>query len=447
MSDFDYDLFVVGAGSGGVRAARVSSQLGARVAVAEHERLGGTCVNVGCVPKKLFVYGSHVAYDLRDARGYGWTVRSSFDWSTLRDNKDREISRLNRIYEGLLETASVRLLRGRARLVDPHTVEVSGARYTAARILVATGGRPERPDIDGSELALTSNAIFELDALPQHALVVGAGYIGLELGSVLNALGVEVTLVHRGEEILRGFDRDLRCHLHSELERKGVEIRLETRVRSLAKKGVRVEAVLDDGSRISTDFPLFAIGRMPNTGGLGLEELGVELGPRGGIVVDENFTTRVPSVHAVGDVIDHIQLTPVAIAEGMHFAHHFFGDGKHRIDYLGIPTAVFCQPELATVGMTEEQAWHRCQDVGVYKSVFTPLKLTMSDREEHTIIKVVVDASNDRVVGCHMAGAHAGEIIQGLAVAMKAGATKADFDATIGIHPTVAEEFVTLRNS
>ena len=445
MADFDYDLFVVGAGSGGVRAARVSSQLGARVAVAEDDRLGGTCVNVGCVPKKLFVYGSHFAYDLEDARGYGWSGEPSFDWLTLRDNKDREISRLNGIYGKLLEKSGAHLIRGRARLLGPHTVEVDGTGYTAARILVATGSRPQRPEIEGDELALTSEAIFDLDALPRHALIVGAGYIALEFGSVLNAVGVDVTVVHRGEEILRGFDADLRKHLHAELEVKGVEIRLNTQVRSLARKGERVEATLDDGSRVLTDFPLFAIGRSPNTEELGLEALGVELGPRRGIVVDDNFTSSVPSIHAVGDVIDHFQLTPVAIAEGMHFAHHFFGKGDHRIDYLGIPTAVFCQPELATVGMTEEEAWHRCQDVRVYKSVFTPLKLTMSDREEHTIVKVVVDASNDRVVGCHMAGHHAAEIIQGMAVAIKAGATKADFDATVGIHPTVAEEFVTLR--
>jgi glutathione reductase (NADPH) len=445
MSDFDYDLFVVGAGSGGVRAARVSSQLGARVAVAEDDRLGGTCVNVGCVPKKLFVYGSHFAYDLRDARGYGWSGEPSFDWLTLRDNKDREISRLNGIYGTVLDNAGVQLIRGRARLIDAHTVEVGGARYTAGRILVATGSRPQQPDIEGHELALTSEAIFALDALPRHALIVGAGYIALEFGSILNALGVEVTVVHRGEEILRGFDADLRKHLHAELEVKGVEVRLNTQVKSLAAKGARVEATLDDGTKMVTDFPLFAIGRVPNTDDLGLDALGVELGPRGGIVVDDNFTSNVPSVHAVGDVIDHFQLTPVAIAEGMHFAHHFFGNGDHRVDYLGIPTAVFCQPELATVGMTEEEAWHRCQDVRVYKSVFTPLKLTLSDREEHTIVKVVVDASNDRVVGCHMAGHHAAEIIQGMAVAVKAGATKADFDATVGIHPTVAEEFVTLR--
>jgi glutathione reductase (NADPH) len=445
MSDFDYDLFVVGAGSGGVRAARVSSQLGARVAVAEGDRLGGTCVNVGCVPKKLFVYGSHFAYDLRDARGYGWSGEPSFDWLTLRDNKDREISRLNGIYGTVLDSAGVQLIRGRARLIDAHTVEVGGARYTAGRILVATGSRPQHPDIEGHELALTSEAIFALDALPRHALIVGAGYIALEFGSILNALGVEVTVVHRGEEILRGFDADLRKHLHAELEVKGVEVRLNTQVKSLAAKGARVEAVLDDGTKMVTDFPLFAIGRVPNTDDLGLDALGIELGPRGGIVVDDNFTSNVPSVHAVGDVIDHFQLTPVAIAEGMHFAHHFFGNGDHRVDYLGIPTAVFCQPELATVGMTEEEAWHRCQDVRVYKSVFTPLKLTLSDREEHTIVKVVVDASNDRVVGCHMAGHHAAEIIQGMAVAIKAGATKADFDATVGIHPTVAEEFVTLR--
>jgi len=445
MAEYDYDLFVVGAGSGGVRAARVASELGARVAVAEMDRLGGTCVNLGCIPKKLFVYGSHFSYDFRDARGYGWTAEPEFDWTTLQASKDREIARLNAIYGGLLERAGVELIKGRARLIDPHTLEAGGKRRTARRILVSTGGLPIMPEIPGSELALTSNAVFELVALPQRAMVVGAGYIALELGSVLNALGVEVTLVHRGEEILRGFDKDLRCHLHAELELKGMRILLKTRVTSLEKKGSSFVARLDNGERLETDFPMFAIGRTPNTEGLGLEDLGVELGPRGGIVVDENFTTSVPSIHAVGDVIDHVQLTPVAVAEGMHFAHHFYGDGAHRIDYAAIPTAVFCQPELATVGLTEEEAWHRSQAVRVYKSVFTPLKLTLSEREEHTIVKVVVDASDDRVVGCHMAGHGAAEVIQGLAIAMKAGATKAQFDATIGIHPTSAEEFVTLR--
>ena len=443
--EYDYDLFVVGAGSGGVRAARVASELGARVAVAEAGRMGGTCVNVGCIPKKLFVYGSHFAYDIADAHAYGWHTETSFDWSTLRANKDHEIARLNGIYGRLLERAGVEIIRGRARVSGPHAVEVGGVEWTAGRILIATGGRPERPSIVGSEYAQTSDAVFELESLPRKAMVVGAGYIALELGSVLNALGVEVTLIHRGEEILRGFDRDLREHLHRELEAKGVRIRLNTRVESLVPDGEQIQARLDNGEAIECELPLFAIGRIPNTEDLGLDTLGVELGPRGGVVVDDDFTSSVPSIHAVGDVIDHVQLTPVAIAEGMHFAHRFFGSGAHRIDYLGIPTAVFCQPELATVGFTEEQAWHRCQDVRVYTSVFTPLKLTMVDREEHTMVKLVVDASNDRVVGCHMAGHGAAEIIQGLAVAMKAGATKADFDATMGIHPTSAEEFVTLR--
>jgi len=445
MAEYDYDLFVVGAGSGGVRAARVASELGARVAIGEMDRMGGTCVNVGCIPKKLFVYGSHFSYDLEDARGYGWTTESTFDWATLRANKDREIARLNGIYQGLLERAGVDLFTGQARLLDPHTVEIDGTRRSAERILIASGGRAIVPDIPGSEHALTSNALFSLEQLPKRMMIVGAGYIALELGSVLCALGVDVTLVHRGEEILRGFDRDLRCHLHDELEAKGMRILLETQVTALRKAESAFEAQLDNGEVLETDFPVFAIGREPNVEGLGLEELGIELGHRGGIVVDDDFTSSVPSIHAVGDVTDHIQLTPVALAEGMHFAHHFYGQGKHRIDYMSIPTAVFCQPELATVGLTEAEAWHRCQDVRVYKSVFTPLKLTLSERNEHTIVKLVVDASNDRVIGCHMAGHGAAEIIQGLAVAMKAGATKAQFDATIGIHPTSAEEFVTLR--
>ena len=445
MAEYDYDLFVVGAGSGGVRAARVASELGARVAIAEMDRMGGTCVNVGCIPKKLFVYGSHFSYDFEDALGYGWSTESSFDWATLLANKDREIARLNRIYEALLEGAGVDLLKGRARLVAPHTVEVDGTLRSAERILIATGGNAIVPDIPGREHALTSNAVFSLEELPESMMMVGAGYIALELGSVLCALGVNVTLVHRGEEILRGFDRDLRCHLHDELEAKGMRILLETRVQELRETGSGFEARLDNGEVLETDFPVFAIGRKPRIEGLGLEDLGVELGRRGGIVVDDDFTSSVPSICAVGDVTDHIQLTPVALAEGMHFAHRFYGQGDHRIDYMSIPTAVFCQPELATVGLTEAEAWHRCQDVRVYKSVFTPLKLTLSERKEHSIVKLVVDASNDRVIGCHMAGHGAAEIIQGFAVAMKAGATKAQFDATIGIHPTSAEEFVTLR--
>ncbi|MGB5696190.1 MAG: glutathione-disulfide reductase [Polyangiales bacterium] len=445
MAEHEYDLLVVGAGSGGVRAARVAAELGARVAIAESDRAGGTCVNVGCIPKKLFVYGSHFAYDLSDARGYGWATESTFDWTTLRENKDREIERLNFVYEGLLARAGAELLRGRARLLGPHTVDIGGTQHSAGRILIATGARPVLPDIPGREHALTSNAVFSLKELPARMMVVGAGYVALELGSILRALGVDVVLVHRGEEILRGFDRDLRCHLHQELEAKGMRIILNTRVENLRRLGSHFEAQLDDGEVLETDFPVFAIGREPNIEGLGLEEVGIALGPRGGVVVDDDFTSSVSSVHAVGDVTDRVQLTPVAVAEGMHFAHHFFGEGGHRIDYMSIPTAVFCQPELATVGLTEAEAWHRCQDVRVYKSVFTPLKLALSGRKEHTIVKLVVDASNDRVLGCHMAGHGAAEIIQGLAVAMKAGATKAQFDATIGIHPTSAEEFVTLR--
>ncbi|MGB8222956.1 MAG: glutathione-disulfide reductase [Polyangiales bacterium] len=445
MAEYDYDLFVIGAGSGGVRAARVASELGARVAIGEMAQMGGTCVNVGCIPKKLFVYGSHFAYDLQDARGYGWSTQSTFDWATLRENKDREIARLNGIYEGLLRRAGVALWKGRARLLDPHLVEIGGTRHSAERILVATGGNAIVPRIPGSEHALTSNAVFSLHALPARMMVVGAGYVALELGSVMCALGVQVTLVHRGEEILSGFDRDLRCHLHDELEAKGMRILLETRVTELRKTDSAFAARLNTGEILETDFPVFAIGRAPSTRGLGLEDLGVELGRRGGIVVDDTFTSSVPSIHAVGDVIDHIQLTPVAIAEGMHFAHRFYGNGEYRIDYEGIPTAVFCQPELARVGLTESEAWHRCQDVRVYKSTFTPLKLALSERKEHTIVKLVVDASNDRVIGCHMAGHGAAEIIQGMAVAIKAGVTKAQVDATIGIHPTSAEEFVTLR--
>lgn len=445
MAKSDYDLFVVGGGSGGVRAARVAAGLGARVGIVEMDRFGGTCVNAGCIPKKLLFHGSHFAYDLRDAQGYGWLLRSSFDWTMLKENKEREIRRLNEIYRDLLKHGGVHLQTGRGRVLDAHTVEVEARRYRAERILIATGAKPIMPQIPGREHARSSDAAFALDELPERVMIVGAGYVALELGSIFLALGSAVTLVHRGDEILRGFDRDLRGHLHDELEAKGMRILLQTRVTALRKTHCGFEAELDDGQVIVSDFPLFAIGRKPNTEGLGLRRLGVELGSLGEVVVDDNFTSSVLSIHAVGDIINPLQLTPVAIAEGMHFAHHFYGRGEHRIDYSGIPTAVFSQPELATVGLTEDQAWHRCQDVRVYRSVFTPLKLSLSERKEHSIVKLVVDASNDRVVGCHMAGHGAAEIIGSLAVAMKAGATKAHFDAALGIHPTSAEEFVTLR--
>ena len=445
MAGFDFDLVVIGAGSGGVRAARVASELGARVAICESDRLGGTCVNVGCVPKKLFVHGSHFAYDWVDAEGFGWSSDATFDWAQLVRNKDREIARLNGVYGAVLANAQVAIYRGRAALVDGHTVEIDGTRRTAERILIATGSTPRKPTIEGADLARNSNDVFTLESLPSRMTVVGGGYIAVEFASVFSALGVEVTLVHRGKEILRGFDQDLQRHLHEELEHKGVQLRLGREVAALRREAQGIEVKLDDGTLLKTDFPLFAIGRVPNTADLRVKEIGIELAERGGIVVDEDFVTSVPSVGALGDVIDHIQLTPVAIAEGMHFSHRFFGNNDHRIDYLGIPTAVFSQPEVGTVGVTEAEAWHRYQDVRVYKSTFTPLKLTLSERAERTMMKLVVDAETDRVVGCHMAGSGAAEIVQGLAVAMKCGATKAQFDATIGIHPTSAEEFVTMR--
>ena len=446
MAEYDYDLFVIGGGSGGVRAARVAAQLGARVAVCEKSRLGGTCVNVGCVPKKLFVYGSHFTYDWKDSQGYGWSGQMRFDWTGLLSKKDQEILRLNEAYQSLLKSAGVDIFFGKASLSSPQSVRIGQTERSAERILIATGGRPRTPEIRGAELARYSDDVFSLPALPDRMLIVGGGYVAVEFASVFEALGVQVVIVHRGEEILRGFDKDLRCHLHRELERKGIEIRLQTEVEALERDGDAVRVTLNDGSQMTVDFPLFAIGREPNTEGLGLEAFGVELTSRGGIVVDEDYESTVPSIHAVGDVIDHIQLTPVAIAEGMHFAHRFFGKGDHRIDYLAVPTAIFSQPEFATVGLTEEQAWHRCEDVRIFESEFTPLKLSLSEREERTLIKLVVDAQTDRVVGCHMIGSGAAEIIQGLAVAMKSGATKAHFDATIGIHPTSGEEFVTLWN-
>ena len=443
MPDYDYDLMVIGGGSAGVRAARVASQLGAKVALCEMGPLGGTCVNVGCVPKKLFVYGSHFAQDWLDARGFGWSGEVSFDWPTLLRNKDGAIKYLNGVYQSILDKAGVELLIGRATLTGANEVSIAGQKRTAERILVATGGQPLSLDLPGVELAHVSDDVFSMPALPKRALVIGGGYIATEFASVFSLLGVEVTLVHRGEEILRGFDKDVRCHLHKELEREGVVIRLNCEVSALRKVDGGIEATCGNGDKVLTDYPLLAVGREPNTGGLGLEEVGVSLGERRGVIVNKDFQSSVPSVYAIGDVIDQMQLTPVAIAEGMHFAHHFYGKGDYQIDYEGIPTAVFSQPEIATVGLSEEEARNRFERVQVFRSTFTPLKLMLSEREERTLQKIIVDEATDRVVGCHMVGPGASEIVQGLAIALKAGATKAQFDATVGIHPTSAEEFVT----
>ncbi len=446
MSNFDYDLFVIGAGSGGVRAARMAAGFGARVAVAEDRYMGGTCVNVGCVPKKLYVYASEFGKSFEDARGFGWdSHKPAFDWATLRDNKKVEISRLNAVYRKLLGGASAEIIEGRASIVDARTVAVGDRRYSAEKILIATGGWPHVPDFPGNEHAITSNEIFDLEEFPRRLLVVGGGYIAVEFAGIFNGLGAQVTQLYRGPLFLRGFDTDIRAHAAQEIAKSGVDLRFETNVVSISPgvAGYRVE--LTDGGSIEADAVLYATGRRPHLQGLGLENVDVQLNDAGFIAVDDHFRTSEPGIFAVGDVIGGMELTPVALAEGMAFARREFGGQDSRPEYEFIPTAVFCQPNIGTVGFTEEQAQAHFDDIELYKSTFKPMKHTLSGRDEKTFMKLVVDKASERVVGVHMVGPDAGEIMQGIAIALKAGATKQTFDNTIGIHPTAAEEFVTMR--
>jgi len=446
MTSFDYDLFVIGAGSAGVRASRIAAQLGARVAVAEDRFYGGTCVNIGCVPKKLFVYAAHFADEFKDAAGFGWTVNEAgFDWPTLIANKNAEIGRLNDVYARILKNVGVEIIDGRAMVVDAHTVEVAGRWITAEHILVATGGKPFVPDMMGRELAAISDDMFYLEKFPRRVVVVGGGYIAVEFAGIMNGLGAEVTQLYRGPHFLRGFDDDLRQFLAQEMRKKGIDVRFNSTVECIEKRGDCYCVELDDGTEIESDLVLYATGRVANTENLGLEAVGVELAENGAIKVDGNFRTSVPSIHAIGDVIDRVQLTPVALGEGMWLARHLFGEAPPPFDYADIPSAVFSQPALASVGLTESEAHERHGELDVYISEFRALKHTLSGSDERTFMKLVVNRASDRVVGAHMAGPEAGEIIQGLAIAIKMGATKAQFDATIGIHPTAAEEFVTMR--
>jgi glutathione reductase (NADPH) len=446
MPQYDYDLFTIGAGSGGVRASRFSAGFGARVAVAEERDLGGTCVNVGCIPKKLFVYASHFSEDFEDAAAYGWTVgEREFSWQRLITNKDREIGRLNGIYDRLLKSAGVEVFEERAHVVDPHTVEMGGKTVTAEHILVATGSWPMVPDIPGKELAITSNEAFHLEQLPKKAIIVGGGYIAVEFAGIFNALGVEVVQVYRGPVFLRGFDEDVRYFLAGEMREKGVDLRFDRNVVSIAKGEKGLVAVLQDGEEVAADAVMYCTGRTPLSRGFGLEDIGVAMDENGAIRVDEHFKTSEPSIYALGDVIGQMQLTPVALAEGVAVANTLFNDTPGTVDYANIPTAVFSQPNIGTVGLTEEEARERNHDLRIFTSEFRPLKHTLTGRAEQTFMKIVVDAKTDRVLGCHMVGPDAGEIVQGLGIALKCGATKAQFDATIGIHPTSAEEFVTMR--
>ncbi|MCT8951543.1 glutathione-disulfide reductase [Pseudomonas lundensis] len=445
---YEFDLFVIGAGSGGVRAARFAAGFGAKVAVAESRYLGGTCVNVGCVPKKLLVYGAHFAEEFQQASGFGWTLgASSFDWSTLIANKDREINRLNGIYRNLLVNSGVALLEGHATLTGPNEVLVNGQRHTAKHILIATGGWPQIPEIPGHEHAISSNEAFFLKALPKRVLVVGGGYIAVEFAGIFQGLGAETSLLYRGEMFLRGFDGSVRKHLHEELLKRGMDVQFNADIARIDKQpDGSLKATLKDGRVLEADCVFYATGRRPMLDNLGLETTGVKLDKRGFINVNDLYQTDEPSILAIGDVIGRVQLTPVALAEGMAVARRLFKPEQYRpVDYNMIPTAVFSQPAIGTVGLSEEQALEDGHQVQIFESSFRPMKLTMTDCQERTFMKLVVDAETDKVLGCHMVGPEAGEIVQGLAIAMKAGATKQHFDETIGVHPTAAEEFVTMR--
>ena len=445
---YDFDLFVIGAGSGGVRAARFAAGYGARVAVAESRYLGGTCVNVGCVPKKLLVYGAQFADEFEHAEGFGWTPgQASFSWPTLIANKNREIERLNGIYRKLLVGSGVSLLEGHARLLDEHRVEVDGKTYSAERILIATGGWPHIPEIPGHEHAINSNQAFFLEELPRRVLVVGGGYIAVEFASIFNGLGAQTSLLYRGELFLRGFDNSLRTHLHEELGKKGLDVQFNTDIARIDKQADgSLRATLKDGRTLEADCIFYATGRRPMLDNLGLENTSVSLDDKGYIKVDDEYQTSAPSILAIGDVIGRVQLTPVALAEGMAVARRLFKPEEYRkVDYRMIPTAVFSLPNIGTVGLSEEQARETGHEVKIFESRFRPMKLTLTESDERTLMKLVVDAKTDRVLGCHMVGPDAGEIVQGLAVALKAGATKQVFDETIGVHPSAAEEFVTLR--
>jgi len=447
VAEFDYDLFVIGAGSGGVRCARISASLGARVAIAEDRYMGGTCVNVGCVPKKLYVYGSRFAEELELARSFGWDVDlKGFDWNQLRGNKVKEITRLNGIYRNLLSNAGVEVMDGRATITGPHQVAINGTTVTAGRILVAVGGWPYMPDVPGIEHAISSNEFFDLQQLPESALVVGGGYIAIELACILHNLGVHTTLSYRRDLFLRGFDDDIRRHLRDELEKKGINLRFNHQVTAITAGEPQGFVVADgQGETSSYGQVLYATGRVPKTDSLGLETAGVELTDKGAIVVNGEYQTSVPSIYAVGDVTDRVQLTPVALAEGMYLAHHLYGAGGNPVRYDAIPTAVFTQPPVGTVGLTEQEARAKGFRLRIFKSAFAPMQYSFSAAKERTLMKLVVDADSDRVLGAHMVGPEAGEIIQGIGIAVGMGATKAQFDQTIGIHPTSAEEFVTMR--
>lgn len=444
-TEFDYDLIVIGAGSGGVRAARMSAAFGARVAIIEEYRVGGTCVIRGCVPKKLYVYASHYREEFEDAQGFGWAVDTpKFDWAVLRRNKDTEIDRLNGIYMRNLQASGVEIINGRARLSSAQTVEVNGAHFSARHILIAVGATPNLPAIDGIEHAITSNEAFDLADLPEKITIVGGGYIAVEFAGIFNGLGVETELVYRGDQVLRGFDQDIREHLGAAMEARGIRLHLNQNIERISRNDKGYMLSFADGSQSSTGLVMYATGRTPYTQGLGLAEVGVGVGERGEILVDAYSQTSVPSIYAVGDVTDRAALTPIAIREGAAFAETVFNDNPQAVDHRIIPTAVFSQPEIGTVGLTEAQA-RAAYAVDIYKARFRPMKNTMSGNPEQMLMKLIVDKSSDKILGLHVIGPSAGEMIQAFGVAVTMGATKAQFDATVAVHPTAAEEMVTFK--
>lgn len=449
MEEFDYDLFVIGAGSGGVRAARIASLHGARVAIAEEYRYGGTCVIRGCVPKKILVYASRFRDDFEDAPGFGWQVDDAkFDWSRLIANKDKEVDRLEAAYKANLERAGVETFGERAVFEDAHTVRLTstGRTITADKILVATGGTANRdPDLEGIEHVITSNEAFRLDEMPKRIVIAGGGYIAVEFAGIFTGLGAETTLIYRGPRILRGFDEDLRDGLMQALPERGIRLITEQVFTKIEKTAGGLKGTISDGESFEADQIMFAIGRSPNTNGLGLEKAGVEIGTFGKIKVDEHSRTSVPNIYAVGDVTDRIALTPVAIREGHAFADSVFGNNPRTVDHMLIPTAVFSTPEIGTCGITEGLAREIHGDIDIYKARFRPMRNTMSGRDERTLMKLIVNPKDQKILGCHILGPDAGEIIQVVGITMKMGATKADFDATMALHPSAAEELVTMR--
>jgi glutathione reductase (NADPH) len=448
MAERKVDLFVIGGGSGGVRAARISANHGARVMVAEEYRVGGTCVIRGCVPKKILVYASRFADEFVDAAAFGWTVpEPKFDWSHLIANKDREIARLEAAYTTTLERNKVEIAKARAVIEDAHTVRLStGERIRAGKILIATGGAPSMgAEIAGLEHVISSNEAFHLKALPKRIVIQGGGYIAVEFACLFAGLGSQVTLIYRRDNILRGFDDDLRAHLRAEMEKNGIKVITQQTVTAVEKVDHGYCVQLSDHEGITVDTVMFATGRHPNVAGLGLEKVGVTIAANGGIAVDEYSRTTAENIYAVGDVTNRVNLTPVAIREGHAFADTVFGGRPTRVDHADVPTAVFSNPELGTIGLTEAQAVKELGVVDIYKTSFRPMKYGMAGRDSRMFMKLVVDGSNDRVVGCHIAGPEAGEMIQLIGIAVKMRATKADFDATMAVHPTMAEEIVTLR--